>query len=71
MKATQFRKNFPALHMEDFQNIFILVFMLKSVEQLNYPKFSEQHEIGNVFPVSLGPSNGSDSLGTRTSKRSN
>ena len=41
MKTMQFNEDFPALHMEDFQNHYILVFDLTSLrnaaEQLHYP----------------------------------
>ena len=44
MKAMQFNKNFPALPMEGFQNHYILVFDLTSLqdaaEQLHYPELS-------------------------------
>ena len=44
MKAMQFNEDFPALPMEDFQNHYILVFDLTSLqdaaEQLHYPEFS-------------------------------
>ena len=44
MKARQFNKDFPALLMEDFQNYYILVFDLTSLqdaaEQLHYPELS-------------------------------
>ena len=46
MKAMQFNEDFPALSMEDFQNHYILVFDLTSLqdaaEQLHYPEFSEE-----------------------------
>ena len=76
MKAMQFNEDFPALPMEDFQNHCILVFDLTSLhdaaEQLHYPELSgEVFEIGSVFPVSLGASNESDSLGRKTIKCSN
>ena len=44
MKAMQFNEDFPALPMEDFQNHYILVFDLTSLqdaaEQLHYPELS-------------------------------
>ena len=44
MKAVQFNEDFPALPMEGFQNRFILVFDLFSLqgaaEQLHYPELS-------------------------------
>ena len=40
----QFNENFPALPMEDFQNIYVIVFDLTSLqdaaEQLDYPEIS-------------------------------
>ena len=44
MKAMQFNEDFPALPMEDFQNLYILVLDLTSLqdaaEQLLYPELS-------------------------------
>ena len=44
MKAMQFNEDFPALPMEDFQNHYILVFDLTSLqdatEHLHYPELS-------------------------------
>ena len=44
MKAMQFNADFPALPMEDFQNHYILVFDLTSLqdaaEHLHYPELS-------------------------------
>ena len=44
MKAMQLNEDFPTLPMEDFQNHFILVFDLTSLqdaaEQLHYPELS-------------------------------
>ena len=44
MKAMQFNEDFPGLPMEDFQNHYILVFDLTSLqdaaEQLHYPEIS-------------------------------
>ena len=44
MKAMQFNEDFPSLPMEDFQNHYILVFDLTSLqdaaEQLHYPELS-------------------------------
>ena len=44
MKAMQFNEDFPVLPMEDFQNHYILVFDLTSLqdaaEQLHYPELS-------------------------------
>ena len=46
MKAMQFNEDFPALPMEDFQNHYILVFDLTSLqdaaEQLHYPELSRE-----------------------------
>ena len=62
--------------MEDFQNHYILVFDLTSLhdaaEQLHYPELSgESLRLEMFFSVSLGASNGSDSLGRKTIKCSN
>ena len=46
MKAMQFNRDFPALPMEDFQNHYILVFEMISLqdtaEQLHYPELVEK-----------------------------
>ena len=68
MKAMQFNKDFPALPMEDFQNHYILVFDLNSLqdaaEHLHYSELSgESLRLEMFFPISLGASNGTDSLG--------
>ena len=69
-KAMQFNENFPALHMEDFQNHYILVFDLTSLQdaaqQLHCPKLS-----GESLRLKSGASDGSDSLGRKTIKSSN
>ena len=58
MKAMQFNEDFPALPMEDFQNHYVLVFDLTSLqdaaEQLHYPEFSGESlrlEIFFQFPL--------------------
>ena len=54
MKAMQFNEDFPALPMEDFQNHYILVFDLTSLqdaaEQLHYP---ESLRLAIIFQFSL------------------
>ena len=58
MKAMQFNEDFPALPMEDFQNHYILVFDLTSLqdaaEQLHYPELSGENlrlEMFFQFPL--------------------
>ena len=58
MKAVQFNEDFPALPMEGFQNHFILVFDLTSLqgaaEQLHYPELSgESLRLKIFFQVPL------------------
>ena len=68
MKATQFNGDFPALFMEVIQNHYILVFDLTSLQDA-----AEQRklDIRNVFPISLGTTNGNNSPGRKTIKRLN
>ena len=54
----QFSEDFPALHMEDFQNHYILVFDLTSLqdaaEQLHYPELTGESlrlELFFEFPL--------------------
>ena len=46
MKAMQLNEEFPALPMEDFQNYYIIVFELTSIqdaaEQMHYPELSAE-----------------------------
>ena len=58
MKAMQFNEDFPALPMEDFQNHYILVFDLTSLqdaaEQLHYQELSGEslrYELFFQFPL--------------------
>ena len=58
MKAMHFNEDFPALPMEDFQNHYILVFDLTSLqdaaEQLHYPELSGENlrlEMFFQFPL--------------------
>ena len=58
MKAMQFNENFPALSIEDFQNHYILVFHLTSLqdaaEQLHYIELGgESSELEMFFQFSL------------------
>ena len=76
MKAMQFNEDFPALPMGNFQNHYYLVFDLTSLqdaaEQLDKPELSRKSlRFEMIFQVSLGASNGSDSLGRKTIKHSN
>ena len=77
MKAMQFNEDLPALPIEDFQDHYILVFGLISLqdaaEQLHYPELSGENLRLEMFffAISLGASNRSDSLGRKTVKHSN
>ena len=58
MKAMQFNEDFPALPMEDFQNHYVLVFDMTSLqdaaEQLHYPEHNGESlrlEIFFQFPL--------------------
>ena len=72
----QFNEDFQAHPMEDSQNHYILVLDLTSLrdaaEQLHYPALcGESLRIEMFFPISIGASTGSDSLGRKTIKCSN
>ena len=72
MKAMQLNENLPALPMEDFQNHYILVFDLTSLqdaaEQLHYPELSgESLRLEMFFKFPLEHVTGVIVLGERLS----